>query len=300
MIIERRLSEIRGFLAVKQLPSGGWPALVESSQTALEPTIYSMLVLEDRPEYEVARHCLRQGQNPNGSWPAFLGDDQQGAWVTALALIALGKKLDDIPCRRKGANWLLRSAGKESNWFWKWKFRTTDRQVRFNPNKFGWPWLPDTNSWVVPTAFAIVALHQLSSFCSAEISRWRVQLGQEMLLDRLCPGGGWNAGNGVVYGVPLAAHADDTAVALLGLKDRADQPAVLQSLGWLERVAPTLPSAWSLAWSLLTLAAYSRNVESLAESLAKSITTTDIQDIATLAVSALALDHAHSVTFFGT
>jgi hypothetical protein len=32
-----------------------------------------------------------------------------------------------------------------------------------------------------------------------------------MLLDRMCPGGGWNAGNSVVYGVPLTPHIDATA-----------------------------------------------------------------------------------------
>jgi hypothetical protein len=40
----------------------------------------------------------------------------------------------------------LRSAGKEGNWLWKWKFRTTDHHVRFDPDKFGWPWFPDTVS----------------------------------------------------------------------------------------------------------------------------------------------------------
>ena len=36
----------------------------------------------------------------------------------------------------------------------------------------------------------------------------RLRLGAEMLLDRACLGGGWNAGNAVVYGVPLRPHID--------------------------------------------------------------------------------------------
>ncbi len=32
---------------------------------------------------------------------------------------------------------------------------------------------------------------------------------------RACPGGGWNAGNSVAYGVPLAAHVE---AALLGMQ----------------------------------------------------------------------------------
>ena len=42
------------------------------------------------------------------------------------------------------------------------------------------------------------------------------------VLDRACPDGGWNAGNGVVYGVPLAPHLDDTAIALLALQPVAE------------------------------------------------------------------------------
>jgi hypothetical protein len=38
----------------------------------------------------------------------------------------------------------------------------------------------------------------------------RLRLGAAMLLDRACPGGGWNAGNAVVYGVPLRPHIDAT------------------------------------------------------------------------------------------
>ncbi len=47
-----------------------------------------------------------------------------------------------------------------------------------------------------------------------------------MLLDRVCPGGGWNAGNGVVYGVALAPHPDDTAIALLARMGQRKELAV--------------------------------------------------------------------------
>ena len=104
-------------------------------------------------------------QNPNGSWPVFPGDDQEGGWVTSLAVMALRDVVPAIPARLQGFHWLLNCAGKESNWFWKWKFRTADRHVRFDPDKYGWPWFPDTVSWVVPTAFAILALNQLPCSC---------------------------------------------------------------------------------------------------------------------------------------
>jgi hypothetical protein len=36
----------------------------------------------------------------------------------------------------------------------------------------------------------------------------RVNLGYAMLFDRMCCGGGWNAGNSIVYGVALAPQMD--------------------------------------------------------------------------------------------
>jgi hypothetical protein len=303
MDIEVALAELRRVLIQRQLGSGGWPALAWSPQTVTEPTAYAMLALGAgfENEYHRARQCLLRMQNPNGSWPAFIGDDQDGSWATALASIALRDKLEDIPVRLKAFKWLLQSAGKESSWLWKWKFRTADRHVRFDPEKFGWPWQPATNSWVVPTAFAILALNQLPCSCGMKDSElFRIQRGVEMLLDRVCPMGGWNAGNGVVYGTSVAPHPDDTAIALLALKDHPNELAVIKSLEWLEATAPSLQAPWSLAWALLALAAYSRDMEPLLNSLVKLIEPTAIHDIATLAVAALAFDCRHSLTLLGS
>ena len=40
-----------------------------------------------------------------------------------------------------------------------------------------------------------------------------------MLYDRMCPGGGWNCGNPMVYGVPGEALIVPTVWALLALRD---------------------------------------------------------------------------------
>lgn len=213
----------------RQLPCGGWSALLSSAQPALEPTCYSLLALGTQATdvRERAQVILLRAQNPNGSWPVFAGDDHDGSWLTSLIAIALRDRVSAIPARLKGLHWLLGSAGKEANWFWKWKFRTTDRHVRFDPDKFGWPWFPGTVSWVVPTAFAILALNQLPCSCGGfELAPSRLDRGVEMLVDRACPDGGWNAGNGVVYGAAVAPHPDDTAIALLALRERPQDSVV--------------------------------------------------------------------------
>jgi len=296
------LSDVRSELTRRQLLCGGWSALASSAQPAMEPTCYSVLALGSQATdvRERAYSFLLRAQNPNGSWPVFLGDDHDGSWVTSLVAIVLRDPMPAIPSRLKGLRWLLNNSGKEGDWFWKWKFRTTDRHVRFDPDKFGWPWVPDTVSWVVPTAFAILALNQLPCSCGGfELAPTRVNRGVEMLMDRACPGGGWNAGNGVVYDAALAPHPDDTAIALLALGNRTQDPPVQDSVHYLERVAPALTAPWSLAWAILALATHRRPIASLCRSLLNVSDLPYIEDTATLALVCIALDHEHALAGLG-
>jgi hypothetical protein len=296
------LSDLLAELALRQLPCGGWAALASSSQPAIEPTCYSALAIGSAPvgDIERAQGFLLRTQNPNGSWPVFPGDDQEGGWITSLAVTALRDVALAIPARLQGIHWVLNCAGKESNWFWKWKFRTADRHVRFDPDKYGWPWFPDTASWVVPTASAILALKQVPCSCG-DLNRVaaRIDCGTQMLFDRACPGGGWNAGNGVVYGTALAPHPDDTAIALLALRDREKDAVVQGSVDYLQRVAPTLWVPWSLSWAILALAAHCRPTASLSSSLAGLPDLTSIEDTSTLALVCLALDPHRALDAFG-
>jgi hypothetical protein len=190
--------------------------------------------------------------------------------------------------------------GRESDWLWKWKFRTADRHVRFDPDKFGWPWFPDTVSWVVPTAFSLLALKQFPCSCSSFArAPFRVGRGIEMLLDRACPGGGWNAGNGVVYGTPVAPHPDDTAIALLALTDHRQETVVQRGLQYLEHAALNLNAPWSLAWAILALAAYGQDVTTLQRRLTSMPDLLAIEDTSTLALVLLALDHNQALLDLG-
>jgi hypothetical protein len=292
-------SELRDLLEARQLPSGGWPYLAAASQAAIEPTCLSLLALGgDSPSFDRGRGFLRHAQNPNGSWPAFI-DDIDGSWTTAMALIALRDSVRDIEARLKAFSWLLHSSGREGHWFWRWKFRTTDRRVRFDPDKYGWPWMPDTNSWVVPTACAMLALKQLPCDCGFVNADARIRLGVHMLLDRACPAGGWNAGNGVVYGVPLAPHPDATAIALLALNESPRNSLVESGRRWLASVADSLSAPWSLSWSILALAAYRSPVGSLLDTLTETADLNRFEDNASLALTLLALDPAQGLDALG-
>jgi hypothetical protein len=285
-------TSLKSALIERQMADGGWSYWQASAQGDLEPTCLALLALrwDLSPARTRGLQFLLDTQNPNGSWRAFSGDDQEGAGLTALAVIALINSGEMALQTERGLKWLLNSKGKESHWLWKWKFRTSDTRVRFDPDKFGWPWMPDTCSWVIPTAFSIIALKLAFVCCKTDGVSLRIRRGKEMLLDRACPGGGWNAGNGVVYGVPMASHLDATATALLALHGEEVGDVINSGLDWLERRVVTCPAPWSLAWSLLALDAYDRPVGSLADRLSDLSDLGLIPDSATLAAVILALD----------
>lgn len=252
-----------------------------------EPTCLALLALRQEPC--VNAQVLLDAQHPDGSWGSFATDDEASG-LTGLALLTLNN-LGTFPgAATRAADWLLDTKGQEASWFWKWKFRTTDTRVIFDPDKFGWPWEPGTCSWVVPTAFALLALKQSFPCCRKGKVAYRIERAVEMLLDRACPEAGWNAGNGVVYGAPMAPHIDATAIALLALRSQPRNELIERSLAWLEQQAWSCPSPWSVAWSILALDAYDKPVAPLQDRLAILLEPGQKFDTATLAAVALALD----------
>ena len=289
--MESLLNRLRASLHARELPQGGWAFLRGSFQMALEPTCLALLAL--RSERSVDANTLVNEQRSDGGWGAF-SDDAQASGLTGLALLALNTLGTVEPVRSRAVRWLLNHRGKEASWPWKWKFRTRDTRVRLDPDKFGWPWQPGTCSWVVPTAFALVALKQnVPCHRPRKVDR-RIRRGVEMLLDRACPGGGWNAGNGVVYGQLMTPHIDATAIALLALQGLPATEITDRSLAWLYREASASQAPWSLAWSILALDLYGNPVESVQQSLACLAESDPFDDTATLAVVVLALDCTNS------
>jgi squalene cyclase len=226
------LDALRLRLEARQNDNGGWG--FRGAQMATEPTCLAVLALlaTSRLQSDRGLRFIKDRQNPDGSWAALADDDRAGCWVTSLALLALAAAREKCPEARNAMRWLLSDLPRESHWLWRWRFRTTDTRVRFNAAKFGWSWVPETASWVIPTAFAVIALKRTRSQnldLAPRVDR-RTVLAMEMLLDRGCPEGGWNSGNGMAFGVPMAAHLDATAIALLALRSDSSQHSVQLSL----------------------------------------------------------------------
>ncbi len=285
-----RISSLAETLKSRQMKSGGW-AYFDSVQESLEATCLAELALapERQASSSAAILFLLKSQLSDGGWPAFLGDSE-GCWTTALALCTLNSTGDFTAAREKAFRWLYAERGREGHWFWRWKFKTSDRNVRFDPDKYGWPWVTGSASWVIPTAFSIIAIEQFTVCNRSEESEKRIHLGVEMLLDRACVDGGWNSGNSLVYGVPLRPHVEATAIALLALQDEQRTEMVQKSLSWLRQNATSVDSVSSLAWCILTLFVYQEPIGGLRNRLATIIGDgRDIRNNATLATAILAL-----------
>lgn len=303
--LTRALYEI---LKARQSHTGGWG--FGASQDAVEPTCLVILALRNHPSVYVERalEAIENLQNKDGSWPAFIGDEPEGCWTTALVILSLMAAHHETKSMERGIHWLLNARGREAHWFWRWKLRTVDNKVKFDPAKFGWSWVSGTISWVVPTAFGLIALQQSQrrGFNRTVQLTERVNLGMSMLLDRMCPGGGWNSGNGIAFGVPLAPHLDATSIALLALTGKDNDPGVQKSLHWLLNHIEGCPSPYSLAWGILALAAYRdvslearETLQRRAEELTRLIKeAARIEDNCTLAVSALAFEAASGDNLF--
>lgn len=291
---------LRKTLRANQGITGVWPD--RGNQGSVESTCFAILALRRESSMELCRavQALQGLQNRDGSWPAFIGDEPVGCWTTAIAALALMETCVKTERLGSGIRWLIQARGREAHWLWRWKLRAIDNKVQFDPAKFGWSWVAGTTSWVIPTAFALIALQQTRQRGYNETARLteRVELGTSMLLDRMCPGGGWNSGNGVAFGVPLAPHIDATSIALLALTRHEKEPGVQRSLHWLVNRLAGCPSPYSLAWGVLASAAYRRSSPEASESLygmAEELmrlteNATSIKDNCTLAVSALALE----------
>ena len=302
------LDALRLRLEACQDDKGGWG--FQGAQIATEPTCLAVLALlaTSRLQSDRGLRFIKERQNSDGSWAALADDDRSGCWVTSLALLALASAREQSREAKNAMIWLLGDLPREAHWLWRWRFRTIDSNVSFNPAKFGWSWVPGTVSWVIPTAFAVIALKRARSQSldlAARVDR-RTVLAIEMLLDRACPEGGWNSGNGIAFGVPMAAHLDATAIALLALRSDSNQRSVQLSLDWLVRRVAACPSPYSLGWATLALAAYQginpeadrclgRAVAALTRLIERSA---DKSDTCTLAVCALAIEAAKGDNVF--
>jgi hypothetical protein len=204
-------------------------------------------------------------QQPNGA-VGISPERPSPSWPTHLAILLWASSPKHKPAIDKAIAWLLTEEGKAG--------KDPEAAVGHDTTIVGWPWVPETHSWIEPTALSVLALRRTGNGAHK-----RTLDGIRLLRDRALPKGGWNYGNTIVFGNELRPQPAPTGVALAALADGMRDPISDRACAYLETLLPSVRAPMSLAWGLLGLAAWNRKPSAadawLEEAFARAITRTD-------------------------
>ena len=277
-------SQLRQFLDAGRNVDGGW-AYYPGKGSRLEPTAWALMASPDS-DPAVLRHWPLTGDllRERAGGDANFGFHAIGL----LALVARGVEHQAGNARLvRGLEQVKGIALKES-------------QINRQDNSLeGWSWIPQTFSWVEPTAWSLLALKKWARASGGTIDAGRVKIAEKLLADRACTQGGWNYGNSNMLGQDLRPYVPTTAVALLSLQDKGTDSVVTRGVQYLEKAAPTEHSSVALSLAILALRTFHRRVPAAEGALAEQLPTTlEIQSHlgAALALCALSSDQGDVVT----
>ncbi len=169
---------------------------------------------------------------------------EEAVWPTALALfarLAIDGPSDET---NRSAAVLLALKGRTTD-------PKDDEKGDIDTSIPGWPWAEGNFSWVEPTAWACLALTH-----AGQGNHPRVTEGLRLLLDRTFDNGGINYGNRRIFGIDLEPIPTPTALSLLALQGRKDEPRVRASVAYLCQQAETGDDLEHLCWARLALDLY--------------------------------------------
>lgn len=282
------------FLQAAQNQDGGW-GFHPGSQSRVEATCWTLLALLGREASNEMQQSgfkfLRTAQLPDGSWPSS-GAQTVGCWATSLASWVLTADHASETAVAAGLRWICEDWPRGGDFIRRiiQKLSSRTQVSSQNDSLLGWGWTPGTASWVEPTAFALIALERApKELLPAGASRRR-QFAKAMLYDRMCPRGGWNCGNPMVYGVAGDPLVEPTVWALLALRDEPDRRENVISLEWLEKNLTGTAGAGSLALAKICLETYGRKWPASAPDL-KNLYATNafLENVPVMAWTCLAL-----------
>lgn len=258
-------------------PGGGW-AYYRGREGRIEPTAWAMLALEGRdlsPHLEFLARLRREGgllldpaaPAPNYGWNG----------LTLLALDAL-PAAQVAALRTSVLSGLTEAKGVQLS-------NEGPRVVEQDGQLQAWSWTPGTFSWVEPTSYCLLAFKRMPDRTAA--IQARIDEAERVLLDRVCPEGGWNYGNSVVLDQELRPYVPTTALGLLAMQDQTHLPAIGRSLAWLETHALEEPSAMALSVTALALSVCGRRADHVLDALVDRFDATGFLDNAHLIAAAL-------------
>ena len=263
-------------LRTTQNADGGW-GYFPGKESWLEPTAYSAMALHGDPASGRAWKLISGWQQADGSWKpsAKVG---LSSWATSLCVLIAAAREEWGEPFQKGVSWLLGSSGVESDFLNRLVVAFGLVKAERNMSLKGWPWKPDTSSWVEPTAHALVALRKaspkLSGNESMKMLRERVRTGEKQLIDCRSHDGGWNYGSPEALGVNLPSYPETTALALVGLQgtkglDRAFELA--------SSMMEATPSPLARAWLTIAMRLHGVTVNEPAGNPSRDIMITAVE-----------------------
>ncbi len=189
---------------------------------------------------------LMAAQLPDGRIP-MAPHLPEAYWPTPLAILAWGEDPKWRSARERASQFLLSVGGITFPY-------AGDPTQGSDSSLKGWAWVDGTYSWVIPTAFAMMAL-----ICSGYQDHPRIAEATKMLMNRQIPTGGWNCGATYALGTQLLPLPETTGHALSALTGAVATERVQYSVAYLQEALPGLTSPLSLAWAVLGLGAWSTN-----------------------------------------
>jgi hypothetical protein len=246
--------ELRAALISSRNADGGWPSRKGRSWT--EPTALALIALQGTLGASETRSAtaswLARRQSADGGWSP-CSAVPASTWVTSLALLALAQEDRHSQGCTKGAAWLSSHVYPELNTF---QSLLEDCFGISPPQAPGSsPWFPGTAGWVVPTAFAILALSRWLPHLQDPSVASTIHRSQQYLLSRRCFDGGWNHGGSLHRSEASPSYAETTGLALLALAN-CSAPSLTPAVRLAESMLPKADSTEGICWLLLGLAAH--------------------------------------------
>ena len=272
--------DARAALLSSRNPDGGW-GYYPGKSSRLEPTSWALLALDERPD-------LINKWRREGPWRVDVPGGPINYAFQALAGLVLLRHASSTAEGVAIASALVGVKGLA--------LEQADA-IRQDNSLQAWPWIDNTFSWVEPTCLALLLLKKCRSLTGATLpglpagGAERIAVGERMLVDRVCAGGGWNYGGSNVFGQNLLPYVPTTAWGILALQDRPNDPAVVQSVARLKQEASTEPTAQALALTAIALRAVGVSDSAHSTLLAKEVSLSpELRNNVGLAMTVYALE----------
>ena len=277
-----------------QNADGGWGATANRPSNTEATALCVLAFADDDGLRTRAAAWLVEHQRQDGSWP-WTEEVDKPSWASSQAVLALADIDRESDAVKLGVAWLLGQEGRGYDWRYRLReFISGKRNVDLDATLKGWPWAPDTFSWIEPTAFALLALKSAVPEHRSRHARSRITEGEKMILDRECPGGGWNYGNGRVLGMDLEPYPDTTALALLALQGAGGVEIRRRNLDVLDRLVDATESGLVFSLAALCRQAYGLDASDLlARAEEKFAATGFLDETRAIALTVVAARHPH-------